>query len=88
MASGLPVIASDLAVHREICGEAALYFPRFSSDALAELIFQTSQSAEQTAAMRERGLLRSRDFSWDKHVEKLLWLAGRLAKKVRADDSA
>lgn len=27
MASGLPVAASDLAVHREICGEAAAYFP-------------------------------------------------------------
>ena len=31
MASGLPVAASDLAVHREICGEAAAYFPRFSA---------------------------------------------------------
>jgi glycosyltransferase involved in cell wall biosynthesis len=81
MASGLPVLASDLAVHREICGDAALYFPRFSSDALAELIRQTSQSAEPAAAMREKGLLRSRDFSWDKHVEELLRFAGGLAEK-------
>jgi glycosyltransferase involved in cell wall biosynthesis len=89
MASGLPVIASDLAVHREICGEAALYFQRFSSDALAELIMQTSQSAEQAASMRENGLLRSRDFSWDKHVEELLRLALRLAvKTVRTDENS
>jgi glycosyltransferase involved in cell wall biosynthesis len=81
MASGLPVIASDLAVHREICGEAALYFPRFSSNALADLIIQASQSAERATAMREKGLLRSRDFSWDKHVEELLRLALRLSKK-------
>ena len=29
MASGLPVVAADSAVHREICQDAALYFPRF-----------------------------------------------------------
>jgi glycosyltransferase involved in cell wall biosynthesis len=81
MASGLPVIASDLPVHREICGEAALYFPRFSPETLADLVMQTSQSPEQSAAMREKGLFRSRDFSWDKHVEELLRLAQRLADK-------
>jgi glycosyltransferase involved in cell wall biosynthesis len=81
MASGLPVLASDLAVHREICGEAALYFPRFSPQALAELVVQSSQSPELAAAMREKGLLRSRDFSWDKHVEQLLQLARRLLEK-------
>ena len=78
MASGLPVIASDLAVHREICGEAALYFPRFSAETLADLALRTSESPEQAAAMREMGLRRSRDFSWDKHVEELLRLARRL----------
>jgi glycosyltransferase involved in cell wall biosynthesis len=78
MASGLPVIASDLPVHREVCGEAALYFPRFSPENLAETILRAAQSTKQTAAMRERGLLRSRDFSWDKHVTELLELATRL----------
>jgi hypothetical protein len=49
---------------------------------------QTSQSAEQAAVMRERGLLRSRDFSWDKHVEELLRLARRLVEKtVRTDEN-
>jgi len=81
MASGLPVIASDLAVHREICGEAALYFPRFSPEILASLAMQVSQSTEQSAAMREMGLSRSRDFSWNKHVEELLRLAQCLAEK-------
>jgi glycosyltransferase involved in cell wall biosynthesis len=84
MASGLPVIASDLAVHREICGEAAAYFPRFSPDALAEKIIQLSQSVERASAMREIGRLRSRDFSWDKHVEELLGLAQHLDKKNSA----
>jgi glycosyltransferase involved in cell wall biosynthesis len=82
MASGLPVIASDLAVHREICGNAALYFPRFSAEALAERIIHVVESDEQRASMREMGVARSRDFSWRKHVDELLLLAGRLVKGV------
>ena len=81
MASGLPVVASDLAVHREICGEAALYFPRFSSGALAEQIMLADRSPAQATSMGEIGIKRSRDFSWDKHVEELLQLARRLAKE-------
>ena len=81
MASGVPVIASELPVHREICGEAALYFPRFAPETLAQRIMQVSDSGEQRAAMREMGIARSRYFSWDKHVEQLLWLARRLAGK-------
>jgi glycosyltransferase involved in cell wall biosynthesis len=81
MASGLPVIASDLAVHREICGKAARYFPRFSPKTLAELILQTSYSMEELTAMREMGLSQSRDFSWDKHVEELLRLAQTLVAR-------
>ncbi|MFZ1005866.1 MAG: glycosyltransferase family 1 protein [Candidatus Sulfotelmatobacter sp.] len=82
MASGLPVIASDLAVHREICGEAAVYFPRFSPEDLAELVMQTSQSPEKAAAMRDAGIVRSQTFSWDKHVERLLILAKGLTGNV------
>ncbi|MGA8274454.1 MAG: glycosyltransferase family 1 protein [Candidatus Sulfotelmatobacter sp.] len=85
MASGLPVVASEIAVHREICGDAALYFPRFSSDALAHRIIQVLKSNEQRLAMREKGLSRSRDFSWDKHVEALLLLARRLTDPLAAN---
>ena len=83
MASGLPIIASDIAVHWEICGQAALYFPPFSAERLAETLIQASHSAEQSAAMRTAGLSRSRDFSWEKHVEQLLCLAEALAEKSR-----
>jgi len=82
MASGVPVIASDLAVHREICGAAAAYFPRFSPEDLAELVIQTSKSPGKTAAMRDAGIVRSQTFSWDKHVERLLILAKGLTGNV------
>jgi glycosyltransferase involved in cell wall biosynthesis len=85
MASGLPVIASDLAVHGEICGEAALYFPRFSPELLAERVMQASRSEAQSTSMHEKGIVRSQDFSWDRHVDELLGLARCLAG-TRAGD--
>lgn len=78
MASGLPVIASELPVHREICGPAAMYFPRFSANSLAQRVVQASRSAEVRATMQEAGMRRSQDFSWSAHVEELCALAARL----------
>jgi glycosyltransferase involved in cell wall biosynthesis len=80
MASGLPVIASDLAVHREICRDAGLYFPNFSPGDLAEAVIHASQSPQHSSAMRSAGLSRSHDFSWDKHIQALLSLARSLAR--------
>jgi glycosyltransferase involved in cell wall biosynthesis len=74
MASGLPVIASDLAVHREICGEAATYFPRFSSEDLSEGVAQIGASPDIAQSMKRIGIERARHFSWKTHVEKILEL--------------
>ncbi len=78
MACGLPIVASDLRVHREICGDAALYFPRFSSQLLAERIVQIEQSSELRINLADCGLKRSRDFSWRDHVDQIVALAYQL----------
>jgi glycosyltransferase involved in cell wall biosynthesis len=72
MASRLPVVASDLAVHREICGDAAVYFPRFSSEALASCVARVAESPEICRQKAAAGLERSRLFSWQTHVETLI----------------
>jgi glycosyltransferase involved in cell wall biosynthesis len=78
MFSGLPVIASDLPVHQEICADAAVYFPRFSSEKLADRIVQLATSKDHSAQLAARGLARSKAFSWKEHVEKLLAVAHSL----------
>jgi glycosyltransferase involved in cell wall biosynthesis len=78
MACGVPVVASDLAVHREICGEVAEYFPPFSPEALAESVAQVARSSETSERMAAAGLERSRQFSWKTHVEEILKLADTL----------
>ncbi len=78
MSSGLPVIASDLPGQREICRDAAIYFPRFSPDALAERVLQVHQSPALAGTLARHGLNRSRDFRWDTHVDHLMDLAQEL----------
>ncbi|HYA61789.1 MAG TPA: glycosyltransferase family 1 protein [Candidatus Sulfotelmatobacter sp.] len=75
MASGVPVVASDLPVHHEICGGAALYFPRFSPQELVNVIVSVISSAQAAARLSALGLERSGAFSWKKHSDELLLLA-------------
>jgi glycosyltransferase involved in cell wall biosynthesis len=80
MSSGLPMVASDLPVHREICRDAAVYFPRFSPDELAERVVQIQESPELAEKLSRNGLRRACDFSWSEHVERLVALAQELAQ--------
>ncbi len=81
MSSGLPVVSSDLPVHCEICGDAALYFPRFSPEALADNVARIYDSPELAETLSQKGLRRSRDFSWSSHVDCLVELAGQALRR-------
>jgi glycosyltransferase involved in cell wall biosynthesis len=75
MASRMPVVVSDIAVHREICMDSALYFDRFNPEELSECIMQLARSPQLRECMAASGKIRSADFSWKKHVESILTLA-------------
>lgn len=81
MASGLPIVASDLAVHREITNGAALFFEKFSPSDLAGKMIQLIESPALQADLREKGLQRSTNFSWRAHTDKLMQMAQTLAAK-------
>jgi glycosyltransferase involved in cell wall biosynthesis len=81
MSSGLPVVASDLPVHREICGSAAAYFHRFSPQELAERVLEVAQSPELSAQLIQAGAERSAAFSWRQHVNRIISLAGQLVTR-------
>jgi glycosyltransferase involved in cell wall biosynthesis len=85
MASRIPVVASDLAVHREICQGAAAYFPRFSAEGLAETVAQVTRSPETLKSMADTGSERARQFSWKTHVQEILELCRMLIGSKRRE---
>lgn len=78
MSCGLPVVASDLPVHHEICGNAALYFPPFAVDDFAEQLLWLAQSPPLRKSFAFVGRERSQAFSWGSHVDELLRIAEQL----------
>lgn len=69
MASGLPIIASDNPVHREVCGEAALYFAPESVVDLTEQIKRLQCDSALRRRLTERGTERVLMLqSWGDHV--------------------
>lgn len=71
-ACGLPVIASDIPAHREICS-GAFFFDRSSPEQLAQRLLEIVPAAGKKTAAPE-----SLQFSWLEHVTNLLEIASRL----------
>jgi glycosyltransferase involved in cell wall biosynthesis len=82
MASGVPVIASDIPVCREICGEAAIYFDPFDEKSLAEAIVHLEKDITLRKKLSETGRRRAESqFNWTDHVRRLV----NLIEEVGAD---
>lgn len=82
MSSGVPVVASDIPVHREICGEAALYFERFIPNQLAERVARVVGQPDKAKSMVSAGFLRASQFSWKTHVQQILELSRELVGRA------
>ncbi len=72
MATGLPIVAADTPVNREICDDAAVYFRPFDPTACASAIAAVLDSPATAAKLGSNGLSRSRSYTWDRHVD-VLW---------------
>jgi len=73
MQAGVPLVVSDIPIHREICGEAALYFRMGDADDLVARIEELDQDEDLRRTLIQRGRERVRDkFTWELHVAGLL----------------
>ena len=84
MAAGLPIVASGIPIHREICGDAAQYFPVRDVTALAACLSRLAEDANLRADMARRGAARVRSFIWEDHVVRLLALLRELSAERTA----
>ncbi len=72
MASGCPVIASDIPVLREVCGDAASYFPPRDPAALAALMRRYWDTQQRSVAQQAAAAARVARFSWDDSARALI----------------
>lgn len=80
LSSGLPVVAADTAVNREVCGDAALYFDPLSSVSLLEALHRLDADPQLRQSLGERGRRRVLElYTWDQHVDRLLTILERVA---------
>ena len=75
----VPVSAGDPASGREVCGEAAVYFPLFDFKELAAEIERVSGDLSLRVKLAKASAARVRAvFSWDTHVRRILDSASEL----------
>jgi glycosyltransferase involved in cell wall biosynthesis len=74
LAAGCPIVASDLPVHREVAGNAALYFPAGDAAGLARVLHRLLTDPARQAVLRERARRRGRRFDWSSAAARTLAL--------------
>ncbi|HSF15550.1 MAG TPA: glycosyltransferase family 1 protein [Vicinamibacteria bacterium] len=72
MASGTPAVASEIPVHREVAGDAALYYPPEDPSALAQAIERVWLDEALRGQLIDGGVRRASRFSWAASARKAL----------------
>jgi glycosyltransferase involved in cell wall biosynthesis len=62
---GVPVIASDIPINREVLGDSALYFPPTDPAALASAMSELATDSLLRSSLSARGRVNARKFTWD-----------------------
>ena len=75
MACGCPVLASDIPVLREVCGDAAMYFNPYGVDHISEVIRQYLEHSDvYRNRMQGEGYRTVKRFSWEKSAKEVIRL--------------
>ncbi|MDR7255340.1 glycosyltransferase involved in cell wall biosynthesis [Nocardioides sp. BE266] len=72
MVQGLPVLASDLPVLREVGGDAALWFDPFDLQSIADALTRAATRPDEMSALAVAGLEQARSFSWERVARETL----------------
>ncbi|RMH64888.1 MAG: glycosyltransferase [Bacteroidetes bacterium] len=72
MASGLPVVASDMPVNVEVCEGAGVYFPVFDAAGCAARVGEVLTMPARRERMQEAARARAQAFSWQQYVDALM----------------
>lgn len=71
MSCGTAVVASDIPSSREVCGDAAEFFPARDADACVKAILRV-QDPERRRSLTRKGTERTKQFTWSSCAEETL----------------
>ena len=72
MSAGVPALLSDMAVHRYVGGDAALYFPAEDAQALADVIDRVVRDTELQQQLTRAGFEQEKQFTWERSARETL----------------
>jgi glycosyltransferase involved in cell wall biosynthesis len=79
MASGTPVVTSNVSSLPEVAGDAAQLVDPYHPEAIAEGIYKVLTDVDLRRDLRRRGLARARQFSWETSVRRVREIYGQVA---------
>ncbi len=77
MACGVPTVASNSSCIPEVSGGELEYFDPYSTEQMAEVIQRALGDSDLRSRLREKGLARAAEFSWERCARETLNLFGR-----------
>ena len=81
MAAGLPIVAADVPINRELCGDAATYFSPFDHSECACAIKKVATDSHFRQQLAHKGIKRVEIFRWSEHVKNLVQTLTRTVRK-------
>jgi glycosyltransferase involved in cell wall biosynthesis len=79
MASGTPVVTSNVSSLPEVTGNAALLVDPYNPQAIADAITRVITDRTLSDDLRHKGLARARQFSWETSVRRIRDIYGEVA---------
>jgi glycosyltransferase involved in cell wall biosynthesis len=79
MASGTPVVTSNVSSLPEVAGDAAVLVDPYDAGAIANGIYDVITSEELRRDLRRRGVARAQQFSWESAARRVRDIYGQVA---------
>jgi glycosyltransferase involved in cell wall biosynthesis len=83
MSAGVPVLLSDIDVHRYVGGDAARFFTARDDASLAAAIDEVVSDSHLRARMTDAGYLQERKFTWDRTARETLAVFRRVLDEAQ-----
>jgi glycosyltransferase involved in cell wall biosynthesis len=83
MASGTPVVTSNLSSLPEVAGDAAVLVDPYDPNAIADGIYRVLTDVALRRELRRKGLARAAQFSWEQSVRRVREIYSEVGERLR-----